>query len=357
MSQILYLYATIRTYEDYINIVEERLNEEDELLARLEHNETSYALHNRQTLDISMLSNEVYKSLFKFTFREHKIVSSALGFPENVSFRQHTRQRFSLDRHLSLAIMLRRLAYPSKLLDLELLFGIDKATISTVFNTMIEILNYNYEEGITFIAKHLHSFNLQRFAEATERKGSCFAGVIGFVDGTLNGVARPSEYQEILYNGHVTYHGLNGPFAGAMHDQAVIVSSGIMDDLRKCLDPRETGGELYAIYGDPTYVESDILIKPFRTGAQMHRLDNEVNYVMSKLGIIVEWGFGHVANFFAFLKYKPGQKMLLSRCALFYKIGTLMKNIHICVNGKQSSSYFGISPPTLEAYMDEIRAK
>ncbi|KAG2193789.1 hypothetical protein INT47_009931 [Mucor saturninus] len=336
MSQILYLYATIRTYEDYINIVEERLNEEDELLARLEH--------------ISTLSNEVCKSLFRFTFRELKMVSRALGFPEKVSFRQHTRQHFSLDRHLALAIMLRRMAYPSRLLDLELLFGIDKATIGT-----------NYEEGITFNAKHLHSFNLQRFAEATERKGSCFAGVIGFVDGTLNGVARPSEYPEILYNGHVRYHGLkyqgivthdgitvslSGPFAGAMHDQAVMVSSGIMDDLRKCLDPRETGGELYAIYGDPAYVESDILIKPFRTGAQMHRLDKEANYVMSKLRIIVEWEFGHVANLFAFLK-----------CALFYKIATLMKNIHICVNGGQSSSYFGISPPTLEEYMDEIRAE
>ncbi|KAG2192758.1 hypothetical protein INT47_008409 [Mucor saturninus] len=68
MSQILYLYATIRTYEDYINTLEERLNEEDELLARLEHNETNYALRNRQTLDISTLSNEVCKSLFRFTF-------------------------------------------------------------------------------------------------------------------------------------------------------------------------------------------------------------------------------------------------------------------------------------------------
>lgn len=89
----------------------------------------------------------------------------------------------------------------------------------------------------------------------------------------------------------------------------------------------------------------------------MHELDKEANYVMSKLRIIVEWEFGHVANLFAFLKYKPGQKMLLSRCALFYKIATLMKNIHICVNGGQSSSYFGISPPTLEEYMDEIRAE
>ncbi|KAG2198818.1 hypothetical protein INT47_000734 [Mucor saturninus] len=151
------------------------------------------------------------------------------------------------------------------------------------------------------------------------------------------------RYHGLKYQGIVTPDGitvsLSGPFAGAMHDQAVMVSSGIMDDLRKCLDPCETGGELHAIYGGPAYVESDILIKPFRTGAQMHRLDKEANYVMSKLRIIVEWEFGYVANLFAFLKYKPGQKMLLSRCALFYKITTLMKNIHICVNGVQSSSY------------------
>ncbi|KAG2213356.1 hypothetical protein INT47_009029 [Mucor saturninus] len=151
MSQILYLYATIRTYEDYIDTLEERLNEEDKLLTRLEHNETNYALRNRQTLDISTLSNEVC-------------------FPGKVSFRQHTRQNFLLDRHLALAIMLRRLAYPTGILDLELLFGIDKATIGAVFNTMIKILNSNYEKGITFNAKHLHSINLQRFSEATERK-------------------------------------------------------------------------------------------------------------------------------------------------------------------------------------------
>ncbi|KAG2191981.1 hypothetical protein INT47_005721 [Mucor saturninus] len=138
MSQILYLYATIRTYEDYINTLEERLNEEDELLARLEHNETNYALRNRQTLDNSTLSNE----------------------------------NFLLDRHLALVIMLRRLAYPTRISDLELLFGINKATIGTVFHTMIEILNYNCEKGIRFNAKHLHSFNLQRLSEATERKAA-----------------------------------------------------------------------------------------------------------------------------------------------------------------------------------------
>lgn len=33
--------------------------------------------------------------------------------------------------------------------------------------------------------------------------GSRFDNVIGFVDGTLNGVARPVRGQEAVYNGHV----------------------------------------------------------------------------------------------------------------------------------------------------------
>lgn len=83
----------------------------------------------------------------------------------------------------------------------------------------------------------------------------------------------------------------------------------------------------------------------------MDRLDKQMNYTMSTLRIAVEWEFGHVANLFAFLKYKPGQKLWLNRCALFYPVATLMKNIHICLNGGQTSKHFGLIPPTLEEYM------
>lgn len=171
MAHIIYLQALAVAYESYMNRMEAELNENDGLLARLEHDEVNYALHNRQRLDISSLSDEVCKSLFRFTFEQLKTVSRALGLPEEVTFRAHTRQQFSFDRNLALAIMLRRLAYPSRLVDLELLFGIDKSTIGVVFNGMIELLSDNYEEKVVFNAKHLHSFNLRRFADATKEKG------------------------------------------------------------------------------------------------------------------------------------------------------------------------------------------
>ncbi|KAI9012561.1 hypothetical protein CLU79DRAFT_709125 [Phycomyces nitens] len=75
---------------------------------------------------------------------------------------------------------------------------------------------------------------------------------------------------------------------------------------------------------------------------------------MSTLRIVVEWEFGHVANLFAFVRYRPGQKALLSKCAHFYLVATLMKNIHICVNGGQTSKHFDISPPSLQEYISEI---
>lgn len=32
-----------------------------------------------------------------------------------------------------------------------------------------------------------------------------------------------------------------------------------------------------------------------------------------------------------------------------------MKDVHICLNGDQSSKYFNVRPPTLEEYIDEIK--
>lgn len=88
----------------------------------------------------------------------------------------------------------------------------------------------------------------------------------------------------------------------------------------------------------------------------MTAAENDVNDSMKAVRIAVEWEFGHVAKLFSFVRYKPEQKILHSRCGLFYEVATLMKNVHICVNGgNQTSKYFGIEPPTLEEYIDEIR--
>lgn len=153
----------------------------------------------------------------------------------------------------------------------------------------------------------------------------------------------------------------------------------LMEELKDLLDPDELGGEQYAIYGEPAHGETTVLIKPFRSGkfllllffvyvhitniksahfskdSQLSEVDNIINYEMSTLQSVVEWEFENVASLFPFVKYRPGQKVLLSRCAYFYTVATLMKNIHICLNGGQSSEHFNLYPPTLEEYIDQIK--
>ncbi|KAI9357415.1 hypothetical protein BD770DRAFT_472759 [Pilaira anomala] len=49
-------------------------------------------------------------------------------------FVSNSSQSFTMNRDYALAIMLRRLAYPSRLTDLELIFNIAYATIGMIFN-------------------------------------------------------------------------------------------------------------------------------------------------------------------------------------------------------------------------------
>lgn len=279
---------------------------------------------------------------------------------ENLVFRAGSpAHRFTWNTIEALAIMLRRLAYPSRLIDLSLLFGVNYATICTIFNEMIERLYNKYNEGIRYNKKHLNSFNLRVFNDAIIEKGSPYRDVVGFIGGTINVICRPIEHQEVVYNGHIRAHGLKyqgivcpdgitvslaGPFVGAMHDQRMLDTSEILSCLENDLDCRSIGGKLYALYGDPAYRESSVIIKPIR--GVVSRDERRLNYLMSTVRECVEWEFGHVATLFAFLKFRPGQKLLLSRVGMLYVVATLFKNIHACINGRnQTSSYFAVNPP------------
>lgn len=76
-----------------------------------------------------------------------------MGLGATVVFRAGEPQQFSYNSTKALAIMLRRLAYPSRLFD-QLLFGIDLSTICLVFNSMIELIFYKYRDGIRFNKRH-----------------------------------------------------------------------------------------------------------------------------------------------------------------------------------------------------------
>lgn len=160
-----YSLALINTFIHYDRLVDDVEEEEhnDNLFARLGRDERTYELHNRRTLDIASLDDDICKALFRFTYVEIIAVATALGLPEKNVFKEGSSSAFSKYRHLALAIMLRRLAYPSRLVDLELLFNIHYSTIGVICNHMIELLYHNYGKGVLFNYKHLNGYNLQRF--------------------------------------------------------------------------------------------------------------------------------------------------------------------------------------------------
>lgn len=67
----------------------------------------------------------------------------------------------------------------------------------------------------------------------------------------------------------------------------------------------------------------------------MPRVEKNANYVMSILRIAAEWEVGHLALLFSFVKYRQGQKTLLSRFLQFHVAASLIKNIYICINSSK----------------------
>lgn len=348
----------------------ESLDEFEDFADEFEEDTAPTLYNDGQRLNLQSLTDDMCIQLFRFTYHQIQSVVSSMGLADTIAFRANTSHQFYWNTIEAFAIMLRRLAYPSRLIDLELLFGISYSTVCVIFNEMIVLLYTKYNRGIRLAKNHLSPYNLKRFNEAIIQKGSPYSEVIGFIDGTLNAVCRPGENQEGLYNGHVKQHGLKyqgivtpdgitvslcGPFAGAIHDMNMLDSSDIVLEFEELLNCEDIGEKFYALYGDPAYRQSPCVIRPFPSGLALTDDQRTTNQLMSSVRECVEWEFGHVATLFAFVRFRPGQKVYLSRVGMFYVVATLIKNIHTCVNnGNQTSFYFAIQPPTLQEYIDRI---
>ncbi|KAI8883176.1 hypothetical protein K501DRAFT_272951 [Backusella circina FSU 941] len=109
-------------------------------------------------------------------------------------FRVQERQRFSLNSRLVSAIMLRRPAYPSRLVDLLLLFGLNYSTVCTAFNEMIEDLYDTFNTSIILSTEYFNLRNLSILSRANAEAASPFHNIVGFIDGALDLVCRPILY-------------------------------------------------------------------------------------------------------------------------------------------------------------------
>ena len=138
-----------------------------------------------------------------------------------------------------------------------------------------------------------------------------------------------------------------GPIEGRRHDAFMLSVSGLPNKLRPLNQPN---GEPYVLYGDPAYGVSRNILSPFR-GVNLSPQEHEFNQSMSALRVSVEWGFGKILQYFSYLDFKKNQKVLLQPVGKYYLVGTILTNCHTCLYGSQTSTFFNVSPPTLETYL------
>ncbi len=203
--------------------------------------------------------------------------------------------------------------------------------------------------------------HLVDYANATESAGCPLENVIGFIDGTLIENCRPSENQQLLYNGKDKIHGLKyqslmlpngltanlyGPVVGSRHDSILLGRSGLVDHFRG----RLVNNQQVVTYADKAYALSDVVITPFR-GVRQDQVEAFFNGAMNACRSCVEWGFGGTGNNFAFNQYPKNLKVLLQPVGLYYRISTLFSNLKNILHRNQTSRYFELEPPSLDEYL------
>lgn len=140
---------------------------------------------------------------------------------------------------------------------------------------------------------------------------------------------------------------LYGPIAGRHHDSFLLAESNLMPQLRRKF---QGANNVCPLYGDPAYPIQQYIIPPYR-GAAITPLQAQFNSRMSTVRECVEWSFGKVTQYFAFLDFKKNLKILLQPIAKYYIIGALFTNCHTCRYGSITTTFFDVQPPDIETYL------
>lgn len=141
-----------------------------------------------------------------------------------------------------------------------------------------------------------------------------------------------------------------GPIAGRRHDAFMLSVSGLQPKLANIKKP---DGSPYVIYGDPAYGMSRTILAPYR-GSQLTQQQQAFNSAMSRVRVSVEWTFGKIVTYFSYLDFKKSNKILLQPIGKYYLVAALLTNCHTCLYGSQTSTFFGVDPPSLETYLSNV---
>lgn len=227
--------------------------------------------------ELDSLSDDECKSEFRFLKHDIYALLDVLNLPDKIS----CQNRFSVNSDEALCLLLRRFAYPCRYEDLVPRFGRPVPQLSMVVSETMDLLYARFGNLLSSLNQPwLSQANLVDFSQSIYWKGAALDNCWGFIDGTVRPVARPGEYQRVLFNGHKRVHAIKfqsvvapnglivnlfGPVEGRRHDSGMLAMSGLLPMLEThCIAPT---GQPLCLYGDPAYPLRVHLQGPFKGAA------------------------------------------------------------------------------------------
>ena len=166
--------------------------------------------------------------------------------------------------------------------------------------------------------------------------------LFGVVDTKKQVVCKPSRHQRALYSGHkrvhcVKYQTLEGPdglilhctpcFDGRRGDGYILRKSSLVEFLQQ--NPLFIG---YVILGDSAYPNNDVMVSVFK-GRQLPAAAERFNSVMCPIRTCVEWGYGKIVQYWAFVDFKKQMKIQRVRVEAMWHVAVFLTNALTCARG------------------------
>jgi hypothetical protein len=189
--------------------------------------------------------------------------------------------------------------------------------------------------------------------------------IVGFIDGTLRKMARPSVRQQFYYSGHKHAHGLKfqavvfpdgiighvaGPFPGRIHDSAMLAASGLEEFILHDPNFQLLGGppHNFVLYADSGYATTEAIFSSISRDPSLHPFFQ----LMSRFRVSVEWAFGYISSTFRANNLSQELHPTQAITSQMYLLSILLSNLKTCMEGhNEVSSYFSLRPPTLMEYL------
>ncbi len=151
---------------------------------------------NYDRFDLDNFNDAQCKALFRFAKDDLVELSQLLAFPH-----EYVGQNGIVWEPLEgTCMLLWRLCYPGRLLDLVPYFGHSEPDCSIIVNNMLADVHHRFGYLISSVSQPWMQH--EHYCEVVSRKGAPVNNIFGFIDGMLHHICHPGQNQREMFSGH-----------------------------------------------------------------------------------------------------------------------------------------------------------